>query len=77
MIHRPRLIRPLQLNEISGEVVDGAFRVHSAFGPGLLERPYRDCLAYELRSRGLVVDTEVAVPVVYGELHIERFVIDL
>ena len=68
---RPRLIRPIQLNEISGEVVDAAMRVHSTFGPGLLETPYRDCLAYELRTRGLIAHTEVAVPLVYGELQID------
>lgn len=71
MTQRLRLIRPLQLNEISGEVVDASFRVHSALGPGLLESPYRDCLAYELRSRGLTAETEVPVPIVYGELHIK------
>ena len=45
--------------------------VHSKFGPGLLESPYRDCLSYELRSRGLSTQTELAVPLVYGELHID------
>jgi len=66
-----RLIRPLQLNEISGEIVDAALRVHSAFGPGLLESPYRDCLAYELRARGLTAETEVPVPIVYREFHVK------
>jgi GxxExxY protein len=53
------------INSISREIVDSAMAVHSALGPGLLESAYKTCLAYELRSRGLSVDVEVAVPVVY------------
>ena len=40
-------------NEISGQIVDAAMKVHSAFGPGLLESAYHACLAYELRKRQL------------------------
>lgn len=53
------------LNESSGTIVDAAIRVHSALGPGLLESAYETCLAYELRERGLLVRTQVALPVVY------------
>ena len=35
-------------NEISKIVLDCAFKVHTALGPGLLESAYRECLAYEL-----------------------------
>ena len=61
------LRRPLEINDISGEVVDSAMRVHSRFGPGLLESPYGLGLAEELRSRGLTVAREVPLPLVYGE----------
>jgi len=40
-------------------------KVHSILGPGLLESAYQACLAYELRSRGLEVATQVGLPVVY------------
>ena len=50
---------PIQINDVSGQVVDGAIRVHSILGPGLLERAYLVCLAYELGKRGLQVQTEV------------------
>ena len=33
--------------------------------PGLLESAYKSCLAYELRKRGLRVDVEVGLPLVY------------
>jgi GxxExxY protein len=57
--------RPFEINEISGEVVDGSMRVHSALGPGLLESTYGICLTHELRSRSLTVATEVPLSVVY------------
>ena len=43
----------------------GAFQVHTALGPGLLESVYAAALTYELRKRGLLVATEVAIPVLY------------
>jgi len=54
-----------ELNELARKALDAAFRVHSAFGPGLLESAYTACLVYELRKSGLDVKTEVPVPVVY------------
>jgi hypothetical protein len=38
-------------NEISGEVIGAAVAVHRVLGPGLLEKPYKRCLAHELRKR--------------------------
>ena len=55
----------MQINEISGQVVDAAMRVHSVLGPGLLESAYQACLAHELRKRALAVRREVPVPVQY------------
>lgn len=55
----------MDINTVSGQVVDAAIRVHSALGPGLLESAYEACLAHELRKRGLKVLTQVALPVVY------------
>jgi hypothetical protein len=38
-------------NEISREVVDAAFKIHTELGPGLLESVYEVVLAYELKPR--------------------------
>ena len=46
-------------------------KIHSAFGPGLLESAYQACLAQELRNRGFAVRTEVPVPVVYEGTKLE------
>ena len=56
----------MEENEISKEVLDAAITVHRTLGgPGLLESVYQDALAYELTQRGLKVEKEVHVPVVY------------
>lgn len=58
-------------NELSKIILDAAFRVHSAIGPGLLESAYEACLAYDLRSEGLNVLTQVPLPLIYREIKLE------
>jgi GxxExxY protein len=60
-----------RLNQVSGVVVDAAIAVHSVIGPGLLESAYEACLLYELRKRGLMVEAQVPLPVVYETVHLE------
>jgi GxxExxY protein len=55
----------MHINDVSGQVVDAAMKVHSALGPGLLEAAYQVCVSHELRSRGLAVRREVLIPVRY------------
>lgn len=57
--------------KLSKVILDAAFRVHSALGPGLLEGAYEACLAYELRSSGLKVQTQIPMPLVYREVMLE------
>jgi len=58
----------MEINQISGAVVDAAMKVHSRRGPGLLEHPYQKCLEYELKARGFTVNSEVYLPVLYENL---------
>ena len=58
-------------NEISGQIVDAAYRVHTVLGPGLLESVYEEVLAHELRKRGLTVVQQQSIPVVYEETRLE------
>lgn len=56
----------MEENEISKQILDAAITVHKTVGgPGLLESVYRDSLVQELRLRGLKVEKEVRVPVMY------------
>jgi len=61
----------MELNEISGQVVDAAMKVHTALGPGLMENAYEACLEHELGKRGLLVKRQVALPVVYDGVQID------
>ena len=55
-------------NEITAEVIDAAVHVHRSLGPGLLESVYEVVLAHELSKRGLTVEQQKAIPIVYENL---------
>ena len=61
----------MDLNQISGAIIDAAMKVHSALGAGLLEGVYETCLAHELQKRGLKVETQVALPVFYDGVKLD------
>lgn len=58
-------------NEISRVIVDVAYKIHVALGPGLLESVYESVLEFELKKRGLDVKKQVAIPVIYETIHLE------
>ncbi|RJR44993.1 MAG: GxxExxY protein [Deltaproteobacteria bacterium] len=63
---------PPELNIIFGKVVEAAFAVHSALGPGLLESVYEICLFHELQKQGLKVERQVGLAVNYDGLILEE-----
>lgn len=68
----------MNINDLSGQIVDSALRVHSELGPGLLESAYEGCLAFELRSRGISCEQQLSLPVRYrGNLVDVGYRIDL
>ena len=58
-------------DKIGAQIVDAALKIHRQLGPGLLESAYQACLAYELRKRGLQVESEVDQPVLYDGFKVE------
>uniref|UniRef100_Q01R16 GxxExxY protein n=1 Tax=Solibacter usitatus (strain Ellin6076) TaxID=234267 RepID=Q01R16_SOLUE len=52
-------------DEIARQIVDTAYRVHKAFGPGLLESAYLAVLAKDLEKRGLRITMQQPIPIVY------------
>ncbi len=58
---------------IGSEIVDAVFRIHKKVGPGLLEQIYQDCLAIELRRRGLRFERESAVQLEYDDEILNTF----
>jgi GxxExxY protein len=67
-----------QLDQVSGAIVDSSVRVHTSLGPGLLETPYRRCLAHALRMRGFSVMEEMSLGIHFDGLHIpDAYKIDM
>jgi GxxExxY protein len=53
-------------NELSYKVIGAAIEVHKTLGgPGLLESVYESCLCHELVLRGLKIQRQVSLPVIY------------
>lgn len=55
----------MEINAITAKIIDTAFKLHSALGPGLLENVYEKCLEMDLREAGMVVAAQVGVPLKY------------
>jgi GxxExxY protein len=59
------------VNSVTAAIIGAVMKVHSALGPGLLEKAYSACLAYELRKQGFDVKTDVELPVIYESVRID------
>ncbi len=56
---------------LTGKIIGAAIEVHRALGPGLLESAYEACLTYELRLRGLKVESQKPLPLIYKNVMLE------
>ena len=65
---KSHLAIPLETERIGKIVLDAAYKVHTALGPGLMESVYEACVAYEVRKQNLLVETQVVLPVKYDEV---------
>ncbi len=64
--------------QVAKAIVDSAYAVHSALGPGLLENIYEVCFCHELAKRGLSYRRQVVVPITYdGITFDEGFRVDV
>jgi len=57
--------------KLTNVILKAAYRVHSKLGPGLLERPYRVCMAHELNHLAVRFEVEKVFPVIYDGISIE------
>ncbi|MBK9465383.1 MAG: GxxExxY protein [Chitinophagaceae bacterium] len=58
-------------NEIGTLILDAAFQVHKELGPGLLESTYETCISYEASQMGLLIETQLPLPVIYKEVNLD------
>jgi GxxExxY protein len=61
----------MDINDLTHRVLSCAFEVHTGLGPGLLESAYKECLYYELNLRGLYVEKEKPMPLVFKEVKLD------
>ena len=67
----PREPIPKETDEVAPKIVDAAFAVHRALGPGLLGSAYEVCQLHELNKRGLKAARLVLLPVVYDNFRLD------
>ncbi len=61
----------MEIDRITGEVIDASIKIHKTLGPGLLESVYEEVLHYELTKRGLLSVRQVPLPVIYETVRME------
>ncbi|HUF03994.1 MAG TPA: GxxExxY protein [Aridibacter sp.] len=61
----------MEINDISGKIIECAIRVHKELGTGLLESAYEACLLFELHKEGLKAQRQVQMPVEYSGVKID------
>ena len=58
-------------NQIGTLILDAAFQVHKELGPGLRESTYEACLSYKCIQKGLYIEVQIPLPVVYKEVRLD------
>jgi GxxExxY protein len=66
-----RITATEKINKITEAIIGAAIEVHRTLGPGLLESAYEACLVYELQSKGLKVEQQKPVPVIYHQVKLD------
>jgi GxxExxY protein len=61
----------MEFDNLSREIIGCAIEVHKLLGPGLLESAYEECLVFELIKRGIPVERQKPVPVIYKEIKLD------
>ena len=62
---------PSQTEEMAKAIVDSAYQIHTALGPGLLESVYESCMIYEFKLRGIEVKSQITLPVIYKGMKVD------
>lgn len=61
----------MELNEITGIIIEESIKIHKDLGPGLLESVYEEVLCYRLVKRGLLVERQKAIPLYYEDVKMD------
>jgi GxxExxY protein len=61
----------MDVNELSNKIIGFAIKIHESLGPGLLESAYKECLFYEIKKSGLLVEKEKPMPLSYEDVRLD------
>ena len=61
----------METNDITYQIIGAAYKIHSAFGAGLLENAYKECMFHLLKKEGLFVEKEKALPLIFEEIQLD------
>ena len=61
----------MDINLLTGTVLDACIKIHTTIGPGCFERVYEEALYYEMTKRGISIERQVLMPITYETLFIE------
>lgn len=69
---------PLEHEDLTGKIIGAAIEVHRQLGPGFIESIYENALVYELRNRGVKLEQQLEVPILYnGQIEVGKHRLDL
>ena len=60
-----------ELNRITKAIIGAAIDVHKALAPGLLESAYEACTAYEIVARGMKIERQKPLPLIYKQVSMD------
>lgn len=58
-------------NEIATIVFESSLKFHKNLGPGLLESAYQECLIHEIKKKGLFIEKEKPLPLIYEDIKLD------
>ncbi len=62
----------MEINNLTGIVVDTCIKIHTKVGPGCFENVYEEILYYELVKKGIEVKRQQTLAIIYEDLHINK-----
>jgi len=62
----------MEINVLTGIVIDLCIKIHSKIGPGCFEKVYEEILYHELNKQGFKVERQVVLPIKYDNLQIDN-----
>jgi GxxExxY protein len=68
----------MEINQLTGIVLDACIKIHTEIGPGCFEKVYEETLYYEFQKRRILVERQLLMPISYEELVInDAYRVDL